>query len=405
MSGARRFLFLQGPPGPFFAELAGALALAGCAIQRINLNGGDQRDWPDRHGTAPALCYRGRRAKWALFIDRFMRDNETTDLVLFGDCRPMHMVAHQMARLRDVRVHVFEEGYVRPHWMALERDGVNGRSRFVRDPAALPAAGATAPRLPEGLPPVTASAARRRRDTLRYYWAVIAALPAYPFFRSHRPGSLAIEALAWLPKLAGARAAARAAMRTLGGLAPGSYFLFPLQLGSDYQIRVHSPFAGMEQAVDYVLASFAAHAPADAVLLIKEHPLDVSWRGWGLRIARRARRLGLAGRVVHVAGGDLELLARESRGVVVVNSTAATFALAEGIPVKTLGAAIYAVDGIVHPGPLDTFWSAPQPPDPALYEAMLRALHAECLVRGGIASESAVRLLVENAAARLLAEG
>ncbi|MES2491948.1 MAG: capsular biosynthesis protein, partial [Pseudomonadota bacterium] len=370
--------------------------------------GGDARDWPhDRlplAGIAPSRCYRGRQGNWALYVDRLMRDMGTTDLVLFGDCRPMHMVAHQMARLRAVRVHVFEEGYVRPHWMSLERDGVNGRSRFVRDPAALLAAGATAPSLPQGLPPVTASAARRRRDTFRYYAAVALGLPRFPFFRSHRPGSLAAEGLGWLRKFARSRSAARAAERTIAGLVPGSYFLFPLQLCSDYQIRVHSPFAQMDQAVDYVLASFAAHAPADAMLVIKEHPLDASWRRWSARIARRARRMGLSSRVAHVAGGNLEELARNSRGVVVVNSTAATFALAAGVPVKTLGTAIYAVDGIVHPGPLDTFWSAPEPPDAALYEAMLRALHAECLVRGGIASQSAVRLLVENAAARLLAD-
>lgn len=49
----RRFLFLQGPPGPFFAALAAALAARGCAIHRINLCGGDQHDWPG-HGLCRA---------------------------------------------------------------------------------------------------------------------------------------------------------------------------------------------------------------------------------------------------------------------------------------------------------------------------------------------------------------
>lgn len=393
----RRFLFLQGPAGPFFWQLAQRLRAEDCVVQRINLCGGDAHDWPE-----PAPAYRGRRSRWPLHIDRFMREHGTTDLILFGDCRPMHMIAHQMAALRKVRVHVFEEGYVRPHWMTLEREGVNGHSRFEQDPAALRELAARVPPLPEGLPPVTSHQGRRARDTLQHYLHVALRAPTYPFYRSHRPGSLALEGLGWLRKFARAKAVAARSARALAALAPGSYFLFPLQLGSDTQILIHSPFADMHQAVEHVLESFAAHAPADALLVIKEHPLDASWNDWARFVARQARRRGIGGRVIHVAGGDLERLARESRGVVVVNSTSATFALAEGVPVATLGTAIYVVEGLVHPGTLDDFWSAPQPPDRELYAAFLRALHAHCLVRGGLASESATRLLVENSAQRLL---
>ena len=40
-AAARRFLFLQGPPGPFFFELAQALDRAGAQVARINFSGGD----------------------------------------------------------------------------------------------------------------------------------------------------------------------------------------------------------------------------------------------------------------------------------------------------------------------------------------------------------------------------
>jgi capsular polysaccharide export protein len=42
----RRFLFLQGPPGPFFRLLGAALATRGHGVLRVNLNGGDAHDWP-----------------------------------------------------------------------------------------------------------------------------------------------------------------------------------------------------------------------------------------------------------------------------------------------------------------------------------------------------------------------
>ena len=128
----RTFLFLQGPPGPFFHHLAQELASCGARTLRINFNGGDEYDW-----RGPATCYRGRPSRWTLWIDAYLRDHGVTDLVLFGDCRPLHMAAHQMARLREIRVHVFEEGYIRPNWLTLERDGVNGHSSLPRDPEAL----------------------------------------------------------------------------------------------------------------------------------------------------------------------------------------------------------------------------------------------------------------------------
>jgi capsular polysaccharide export protein len=398
---ARSFLFLQGPPGPFFHQLGQALVDGGAKVYRINLNGGDEHDWPRPIDGRRALCYRGRAADWPIYIDQFLRAQSITDLVLFGDCRPLHMAAHQMARLAGVRVHVFEEGYIRPNWLTLELDGVNGHSSLPRDPAAILAA-AQGLTMPAPMPAIGASLGRRVRDTLGYFRSVVLASPRYPFYRSHRPGSILIEGLGWIFKyLSRGRTAARAA-QTLRALEGKNYFLFPLQLSSDYQIRVHSPFTSMRQAADYVLASFAAHAPAHATLVIKEHPLDSTFGGWGPYVLDRARALDLGDRLVHLAGGDLAALAQASLGMVVVNSTSATFALADGIPVKALGTAIYAMQGITDQAPLDQFWSAPTPPNPAIYDAFCRLLHKRCLVRGGLASESATRILINNCVARLL---
>lgn len=394
----RVFLMLQGPPGPFFWGLAKKLRLEGAVVHRINLSGGDAYDWPGE-----AVRYTGRMSDWTLFVDRFMRTNRITDVLLFGDCRPVHIAARQMAQLRHIRVHVFEEGYVRPNWMTLERDGVNGNSKFVRDPLRILHRAAKLPPLPD-LPPIVANSKRRARDSYWHYHFVCIGqfLMRFPHYRTHRPGSIIAEGLCWLRKISRRAKTERQTERTLSEVKPGSFFLFPLQLTTDYQIRAHSPFSSMYQALDYVLASFAEHSPKDAILLVKEHPLDISFKSWRTLINNHARRLGIADRVIHIDGGDLQELAQKSRGVVVVNSTSATFALAKGRPVITLGSAIYSMEGITHQGPLDEFWSAPRPPRPELYEAFLRCLHEHCLIRGGLASQSATRILIESAAARLL---
>jgi capsular polysaccharide export protein len=78
--------------------------------------------------------------------------------------------------------------------------------------------------------------------------------------------------------------------------------------------------------------------------------------------------------------------------------------LEAGKPVAVLGEAVYDVPGVTHQSGLDTFWSLPEMPDMGLYDAFKRMLHAQCLVRGGLASKSGVETLVDNSAKRLLTE-
>ena len=329
-----------------------------------------------------------------------MRKHGITDILLFGDCRPLHLTAHGMAKLRNINIHVFEEGYIRPHWMTMEPDGVNGHSTLSRDPEWFlrEAEHLPAPEEPE---PITASFNRRLRDALRYYLAVWFNRWQFPFHRPHRPGSLALEGIGWIVKFARERARRCDISAKLERIAREPYFLFPLQLGSDYQIRTHSPFNNMRDAAIYVMESFAAHAPFGTSLVIKEHPLDCEIRSWRSFLRHQAAQLGISDRIIHIAGGDLTELSENSLGMVTVNSTSGTLGLAAGVPVFVMGTAIYDVPGITHQGVLDEYWSAPQRPVPAIYEAFRKVLENRCLVVGGIASESATNILIQSTLARL----
>ena len=400
LQGQRReFLFLQGPPGPFFRLLAGELAERGFGTHRINLSGGDRYDWRGP-GT---VDFRGRMHNWPMYFDRYVQDQGITDLVLFGDCRPMHQAALRLAQLRGIHIHVFEEGYIRPDWMTLERDGVNGHSRFERDPALILASAKWLPPIPQ-LPTITAQFSRRARDSYWHYHNVVMSKWRFPFYKSHRQGSIILDGIGWLLRFMRTQRRARQAEDALKAVQGKKYFLFTLQLSGDYQIRSHSPFATMAMAADYVLESFANHAPEDCILLVKEHPLDSGYRNWRTWLMRRARRLGVPGRVLHIDGGELSDLARSAVGMVCVNSTSGTLGLEVGIPVIVLGDAVYDVPGITHQDGLDKYWSAPEAPDSGLYAAFKKMLHAKCLVRGGLASESAIQILIRGSVERLLAE-
>ena len=395
MKDERAFLFLQGPPGPLFHRLGAAIAAHGIPVHRINLSGGDRYDWPDG-----AIDFRGRFSEWPVFFDNFLREHRITDLLLFGDCRPYHVSAHGMASVRGVRTHVLEEGYLRPHWMTFELEGVNARSRLSRVNSWFRQEALKLPPEPV-LPPITASFRRRARDSYWHFHHVLNGRFAYPHYRSHRSGSILMEGFGWLWRFARGGRRAAAAMETLQALEGKPLFVLPLQLSGDYQIRAHSPFPDMQSAASYVIESFAAHAASDVHLLLKAHPLDSSFFNWRGFVRRHAARLGLEGRLHFIDGGDLEDLVQVANGLVCVNSTSATLALAAGTPVCTIGEAIYDMPGLTHQEHLDRFWLEPTPPEPGLYPAFRRVLVDRCLVRGGLASESAVTTLIESILDRL----
>ena len=395
MQERRSFLLLQGPPGPLFRRLGEALASAGYPTHRINLSGGDLWDWPDG-----AINFRGRFAEWPVFLDKFLREQQVTDLILFGDCRPYHVSAHGVASLRNIRTHVLEEGYLRPHWMTLEPEGVNARSTLSRDKHWFLEEASRLPPEPDG-PPVTASFRRRARDAYWHYHHVATGRLRFPHYRSHRPGWIGMEALGWLWRFARQARREQAAADVMERLKDQPMFLLPLQLSNDYQIRSHSSFPEMRSAASYVIESFAANAPADTHLLLKAHPLDCSFTNWKRFVRNEAHRLKLEGRLHFADGGFIDEMVAASRGMICVNSTSATLALAQDKPVCTLGEAIYDLEGLTHQGHLDTFWSNPTQPEPGLYQAFRRVLVDRCLVRGGLASESAVKTLIASILERL----
>lgn len=391
----RAFLFLQGPPGPFFCRLGDALEAKGVSVHRINLSGGDRLDWP-----RGAVDFFGRFSDWPVFVDKFLRDHRITDLMLFGDCRPYHVTAHGIATLRNVRTHIMEEGYVRPDWMTLELEGVNARSTLSRDKSWFVKQARQLEPEPE-LPTITSSFRRRSRDSYWHYHNVVVGRLLYHHYRSHRTGSIIMEGLGWLWKFMNADRYHRSAAAVLSALESKPKFVFPLQLSGDYQIRIHSSFPDMQSAAAYTISSFAAHAPSDQHLLLKAHPLDCSFFNWSRFVRKQARQHKLEGRLHYVDGGDLEEMVRSARGLVCVNSTSATLALAQGTPVCTIGEAIYDIEGLTHQGHLDAFWNAPSPPEAGIYTAFRRVLADRCLVRGGVASESAVKTLVDSVLERL----
>ncbi|MDF2389581.1 capsular biosynthesis protein, partial [Nostoc ellipsosporum NOK] len=249
---------------------------------------------------------------------------------------------------------------------------------------------------------VPSSFRRRAAEGLLYNIGDVFTRWYYPHWTNHRPWHPLVEGMGWMRKLRRRKEREASAAQLMARLEASAepYFLFPLQLDSDAQIRLHSPFAGIAHALRRVIGSFAEHAPKDVRLVVKEHPLDNGVRDWRQETADMAALFGVADRVDYLAWGDIVPVTRRARGVVTINSTSGTFALAEGLPVVALGQAVYDIPDITFQGGLDAFWQNPVAPDAATFAAFRRVLIERCLIPGGFFSEQALDKVVRHAIAR-----
>jgi capsular polysaccharide export protein len=179
------------------------------------------------------------------------------------------------------------------------------------------------------------------------------------------------------------------------------YFVFPMQIEADYQVRAYSKYTGLESALHDVIGSFSLHAPSNHRLVVKLHPMDPATRPWKRIVSRIAMEYGTENRVELIDGGGFDDLAKRSAGVVTINSTCGVGAIMAGVPVKTLGEALYDVPGLAFQGPLDRFWEDAKPPEVDLGKAYIKSIASCIQMKGGFFSESGLEAAVEQAAKRL----
>lgn len=359
------------------------LAAAGAECWRVGFNAGDAAFWFDR---ARYIPYRGTPEGWGETFAALCADRGITDLVLYGDTRPIHAAAVARARAAGLTVHVFEEGYLRPYWITYERGGSNGNSRLMD--LSVEEMRAALARAETDQPEAPARWGDMRQHVFYgalYHFCVLALNRGYPGFRPHRglgvgqEFALHLKRFAASPFLAAERALASARVAWSGR----PYHLVLLQLAHDASLLSHGGGTGMEGFLAEVIRGFAEGAPPHHLLVFKAHPLEDGRAPLRATIRRLAAARGIAGRVRYVPGGKLARLLSEARSAVTVNSTAAQQALWRGLPVKCFGRAVYAKPEFVSAQPMAEFFAAPERPDSRAYRDYRRFLLETSQVPGG----------------------
>lgn len=390
----RAFLFLQGPHGPFFHQLAKMLRLTGADVWRVGFNAGDRAFWFHRPSYIP---YHGTQDAWADTFAGLVKEKQITDIVLYGDTRRIHAEAVAKAREMGLGVHVFEEGYLRPYWVTYERGGSNGHSRLMETRvdqmrAVLAQSGMDAP-----LPPARWGDMREHVFYgALYHFFVMFRNGDYSNFRPHRDlpvtkeFQLYFKRLMLMPLQGVERRLATLRIRW-GGF---PYHLALLQLEHDSSFQMHSPFSTMSEFAEVVIRSFAEGAPGHHHLVFKAHPLEDGRIPQRKVIRQLARQHGVAGRVHYVRGGKLAQLLNDARSALTVNSTAAQQVLWRGIPLKVFGRAVFDKPEFVSTQPLPAFFASALRPDRRAYHDYRRYLLETSQVAGGFYSARGRRHLM-----------
>lgn len=375
----KRVLLLQGPNGPFFKRFAADLRERGCEVTKVNFNSGDDLFYRGDD----VVRFRGEMHTWPDFCRDLLRRERIDVVFLYGDMRPIHQVAKAAADELGITVYVFEEGYLRPDHITLERGGANANSALPRDPEFYRNG-----QNEDSEPPP----AIQLGNTFRLHgWLTAAHATAftwfshrYPHYEHHRDINAYKQAYFWtragFRKLLYARRE-RGLLELLTGPDADPFFLVPLQVWCDAQVQ-HSRFANMSELIEEVTRVFAEHAPEDTRLVFKHHPHDRGYTDYSALIARLSREHGLAGRLFYIHDQHLPTLLQHTRGVVTMNSTVGLSALYHGAPVKVLGDAVYDIPGLTNQAPLEDFFMNPGAVDKELLADFVRYIRNTNQVNG-----------------------
>ena len=345
----KNILLLQGPVGAFFYTLSKDLQSHGNRVFKINFNAGDWIFYPQGN------CYRDKPENFATYLQKFIKTHQIDAIVLFGDCRPIHQEALNIIRPLNLDIFVFEEGYIRPNHITLEKIGVNGNSMLPKTDEYYLAQTTTAP---HKVISVGNTFWHTAVWAIFYYLVATLGIAFFHRYRHHRPLHI-VEGLYWVRgtwrKIWYKHKEKPIEPRLIRQLSH-KYFLVPLQLPGDAQVQFHSEFNSIEHFLKTVITSFARNAPKDTYLVIKQHPLDRGYNDYSRFINQLKCDYSISSRVLYIHDQNLPRLLRNARGVVVINSTVGLSALYHHTPTKVCGDAVYDIPQMCYQGSLDDFW-------------------------------------------------
>jgi len=360
------YLLLQGPKGFFFYRLSKFLKKIGKRVYKINFNGGDLFTYPIFKDT---YNYRGKIENFESYLKDFIFSKDIEVILLYGDYKPYHKIAVNLCKKINIPVYVFEEGYIRPFYITLQKNGINGWSTLPKNPEfykSLPEI-----KIPEPLPTNFNYLKRITCCVFHYFFLELFRwyFPHYMHCKKYFPYiSWLLKYFRGLIRKVIYKFTEKNFIELFTTKLKYKYFLIPLQVHNDTQIKIHSKYASIEDFITEVMESFVKKCKDDYYLVFKHHPEDRGFKNYKKHLRKVAERLKIKDRVFYVHDLHLPTLIKGSLGVIVINSTVGLQALNHNSPVKVMGKAIYDMPGLTFQERLDKFWQNPGKIDRKLFE-------------------------------------
>lgn len=369
----KNILFLQGPMGNFFKTMDLAFRKRGAKTFKIGLNAGD-KFFSNRDNYFP---YRGSKKDWGNFIHDFLTEHKIDKVFLFGDCRFYQRITLQASIELNIDIFVFEEGYIRPDFITMERYGVNDFSHIPRDHNFYKELDTTQLEETE-IFDAQSKYYRRGWSATTYFILRDLFWFAYPHYEHHSQYNFIIEAFFGTRNALNKykyKITERGLLTKILDQHKDNYYFVPLQTYNDFQIKEHSNFSSIEEFIELCMHSFAKFAPVYTQLVIKHHPMDRGRKNYTKYINKLAEKLDIKEKVITVHDLHLPSCLKNAIGTITINSTVGISSLYHLTPTITLGNAIYDVDGLTCKDMLlDDFWKEYKVPNKELFEKFRRYL-------------------------------
>ena len=378
----KNILLLQGPMGDFFKRLDNHFRSKGAKTFRIGFNVGDWFFSNKDNYTA----FRGKKEEWREFFIDYVKKNKIDKIFLFGDCRFYQNIAIQESQRLGIETYVFEEGYIRPDFITMEKWGVNNFSKISRDPKFYLS-------LPDSILkekkilPANNSYFKMAFSASIYYVLAKTFLFKYPYYEHHRELAPLKEAFygirSFYRKIKYKTRDEKITQKLKNELSKKYYFV-PLQTSSDFQIREHSKYNNIEEFIEEVLTSFAKFAPKDKFIVFKHHPMDRGRKDYTKFIKKLSKKLNIEDRVIVTFETHLPTALSNAIGTITINSTVGLSSIYHKTPTITLGNALYDIEGLTCKGmSLDDFWVNYKKPNYELYKKFRAYLIENTQLNGG----------------------
>ncbi len=353
----KKVLLLQGPVGGFFQKLSNYWIGREAEVIKVNFNPGDDYFYKNE-----AIQYKESLSQWPRYLKELLITREIDAVFLFGDCRPIHKPAKLLCDTLNIDLWCFEEGYFRPNFFTLEKNGVNYYSSLTHiHPSSLPAQ-----EIKTSLISYPKRFTQMCLSGFQYWLANVLHQNHYPYYTHHRDLNFT-KAAYWINsflRYLKYKFTEHPRKRQILNSKNTSYFVVPLQVHDDSQITEHSDYGSVEEFIEEVMLSFSEYLKKTAsedCLIIKHHPMNRGHEHYGSFISSLSNSLDISSKVIYIHNIALPDIFRHAKGCVIVNSTFGLQSLLHGVPVIALGRCFFAKESLTFQGDLSEFWGNPGP--------------------------------------------